>query len=131
MAADFQDGKVFTHSGDKGEFREHIIERFLRPFLPKCYGLGSGQVFAQDGSVSDQVDIVLYDDVFSNVLFSDAANSLFPCESVYGTVEVKSVLSTEELERSIANIASVKRLQRAATDMLDVRRQAASSSAAL
>jgi len=120
MAHDFEDSKLFTHPGDKGEFREHIIGKFLRPFLPNCYGIGSGQVFAADGSASDQVDIVIYDDVFSNVLFRDATNKLFPCESVYGTIEVKSVLSTEELEKSISNIASVKRLQRAATDMLDV-----------
>jgi len=120
MAVDFEDSKLFTHSGDKGEFREHIIGKFLRPFLPSCYGIGSGQVFSIDGSASDQVDIVLYDEVFSNVLFRDAANSLFPCESVYGTVEVKSILTTEELETSISNIASVKRLQRAPSDMLDV-----------
>ena len=44
MAVDFEDSKLFTHSGDKGEFREHIIAKFLRPFLSKCYGLGSGQV---------------------------------------------------------------------------------------
>ena len=120
MAADFEDSKLFTHSGDKGEFRERVIEKFIRPFLPNCYGIGSGQIFSIDGSASRQVDIVLYDNVFSNVLFRDSANSLFPCESVYGTIEVKSTLSTEELENSIANIASVKRLQRDATNGLDV-----------
>jgi hypothetical protein len=120
MAADFEDSKLFTHSGDKGEFREHIIASFLRPFLPNCYGIGSGQVFASDGSGSKQVDIVVYDQVFSNVLFRDAGNCLFPCESVYGTIEVKSELSTEEMEKSISNIASVKRQQRAATDSCDV-----------
>ncbi len=120
MAADFEDSKLFTHSGDKGEFREQIIKNFLRPFLPTCYGIGSGQVFSADGTSSDQVDIVLYDEIFSNVLFRNIANSLFPCESVYGTIEVKSVLSTEELEKSIANIASVKRLQRVASDPLDI-----------
>src|SRR5262249_43601 len=102
------------------EFREHIIGRFLRPFLPNCYGIGSGQVFSSDGSVSNQVDLVLYDQVFSNVLFRDATNNLFPCESVYGTIEVKSILSKEELQASVSNIGSVKRLKRAGTDMLDV-----------
>jgi len=120
MEADLEDSKLFTHPGDKGEFREHVIGKFLRPFLPNCYGIGSGLVFSADGSASHSVDIVVYDDVFSNVLFRDSVNNLFPCESVYGTIEVKSVLSTEELEKSIANIASVKRLPRAATSGLDV-----------
>lgn len=119
MAADFEDSNLFTHSGDKGEFREDIIGKFLRPFLPNCYGIGSGQVFSTDGPASDQADIVLYDEVFSNVLFRGSSNSLFPCESVYGTIEVKSILTTEELETSISNIASVKRLKRASSDMLD------------
>jgi hypothetical protein len=120
MAPDFNDSKLFTHSGDKGEFRERIIEKFLRPFLPKCYGLGSGEVFSQDGASSRQIDVVVYDDVFSNVLFREGSNSLFPCESVFGTIEVKSVLSAEELATSIENVASVKRLPRRGTTMLNV-----------
>jgi hypothetical protein len=56
---------------------------------------------------------------FSNVLFRDARNSLFPCESIYGTIEVKSSLSVEELTTSIDNIKSVKTLSRAESDMLD------------
>jgi hypothetical protein len=120
MAADFEDSRLFDHSGDKGEFREYMIGKLLRPFLPECYGIGSGQVFAADGEASHQIDVVLYDTIFSNVLFRDASNSLFPCESVYGTIEVKSRLSTEELHTSISNIASVKRLNRAPTDGLDI-----------
>ena len=26
LAADFEDSKLFEHHGDKGEFREHIVE---------------------------------------------------------------------------------------------------------
>jgi len=120
LSADFEDSKLFDHSGDKGEFREQIVGRFLRPFLPDCYGIGSGQVFAADDEASKQIDIVIYDAIFSNVLFRDAGNSLFPSESVYGTVEVKSRLSTEELEDSIANIESVKCLSRSSSDMCDI-----------
>ena len=120
LAADFEDSKLFDHMGERGEFREEIIERFLKPFLPQSYGIGSGQVFSEDGGSSKQIDIVIYDTVFSNVLFRDKKNSLFPCESIYGTVEVKSQLSKEELIKSIDNIISVKILQRAASDMRDI-----------
>jgi hypothetical protein len=117
---DFEDSKLFDHSGDKGEFREQIIEQFLRPFLPECYGLGSGQISASNGSSSKQVDVVIYDSIFSNVLFRTSKNSLFPCESVFGTIEVKSHLSSEELKIAIENIASVKSLPRQDTDMMDI-----------
>jgi hypothetical protein len=120
LEADFDDSQLFEHKGDRGEFRENIIHNFLRPFLQTCYGLGSGAVFAQNGQSSRQIDIIIYDTVFSNVLFREMTTSLFPCESVYGTVEVKSSLNSEHLGISVENVASVKRLPRDASDMLDV-----------
>jgi len=105
---DISDSDLFNHRGDKGEFRERVIERFLRPFLRHCYGLGSGEIFSADGASSFQQDVVIYDSIFSNVLFRDHANSLFPCESVYGTIEIKSNLTSDEVEKGIANIQSVK-----------------------
>ena len=120
LAASFEDSKLFQHCGERGQFREHVIGQFLRPMLPECYGIGSGQVFSEDGTESREIDIVLYDRVFSGVLFRDAPSSLFPCESVYGSIEVKSNLTTAELESSIENVRSVKRLKRAPSDMCDL-----------
>ena len=92
LEAGLADSRLFDHMGDRGEFREQVVERFLRPYLPKCYGLGSGAIFSANGMSSRQIDIVLYDAVFSNVLFSDSPNSLYPAESVFGAIEVKSDL---------------------------------------
>lgn len=120
VTADLKDSNLFTHPGDKGEFREQVIDRYLQPFLPRSYGLGSGQIFSADGASSRQIDIVIYDSIFSNVLFREGRNSLFPCESVFGTIEVKSQLTTEELKISIENIQSVKRLPRKDSDLMDI-----------
>lgn len=114
------DSKLFDHMGDRGEFRERVIADFLRPFLPKCYGLGSGAAFSADGSGSRQLDVVIYDDVFSNVLFRDRDNSLFPCESVFGVIEVKSDLDSGELAKAIDNIRSLHSLPRQPSDMMDL-----------
>jgi hypothetical protein len=115
-----ENSRLFTHMGDRGAFRERVIQEFLRPFLPPVYGLSAGEVFAADGSQSAQVDIVIYDALFSTVLFRDASQQLFPAESVFGTIEVKSRLSLEELDRACNNVASVKRLRRSSTDMMDL-----------
>ena len=120
LAADIEDSKLFAHIGDRGEFREAAIQRFLRPHLPECYGLGSGSIFSSDGKASRQIDIVIYDSVFSNILFRDSSNSLFPYEAVFGNIEVKSQLTSEELATAIENIASVKDLRRQASDMMDL-----------
>lgn len=120
ISADLENSKLFTHMGDRGRFREAIIRDFLRPFLPECYGLSGGEIFAGDGARSAQVDIVLYDAMFSTVLFRNGPEQLFPAESVFGSIEVKSNLTTEELDKACGNIASVKSLPRAASDMMDV-----------
>jgi hypothetical protein len=120
IRADLENSKLFTQMGDRGTFRESIIREFLRPFLPDCYGLSSGEVFSSDGSQSAQVDIVIYDAVFSTVLFRDGPNQLFPAESVFGSIEVKSRLSTAELAAACHNIESVKALSRANADSLDL-----------
>ena len=115
----FEASNLYSHNLTKGEVRERVLENFLRPFLPPCYGLGSGQVFSSDGNDSRQVDIVIYDAIFSIVLRFDERHYLLPCESVFGSVEVKSRLNSEELTSAVANVRSLKTLKRAASDQLD------------
>jgi hypothetical protein len=120
IAADLDNSKLFTHMGDRGAFREAIIKDFLRPFLPDCYGLSSGEIFSLSGTQSAQVDIVVYDALFSTVLFRNGPQQLFPAESVYGSIEIKSNLSLSELDRACGNVASVKSLPRQRADTLDL-----------
>ncbi|HWQ53184.1 MAG TPA: DUF6602 domain-containing protein [Bryobacteraceae bacterium] len=119
MTADLADSKLFAQMGDRGSFRESIIKQFLRPFLPECYGLSSGEVFSCNGEQSAQVDIILYDAIFSTILFRNGPCQLFPAESVYGSIEVKSNLSLAELRFACGNIASIKRLERRIADSMD------------
>ncbi|HEV1285519.1 MAG TPA: DUF6602 domain-containing protein [Bryobacteraceae bacterium] len=116
--ADLANSNLFNQNGDRGDFREAIIRQFLRPFLPRCYGLSTGEVFASDASQSAQIDIVVYDAVFSTVLFEGYPVSLFPAESVFGSIEVKSNLTKDELQIACDNVASLKRLPREQSDLL-------------
>jgi hypothetical protein len=61
IKADLDNSKLFAHMGDRGSYREAIIRDFLRPFLPDCYGLSTGEVFSADGKQSTQIDVVVYD----------------------------------------------------------------------
>ena len=111
---------LFEHRGERGEYRERIVQEFLRPYLPECYGLGRGEVFSANGESSRQIDIVIYDAIFSSVLMKDEKSQLFPCESVFGSIEVKTELTGETLEQGVENIVSLKKLEREASDMLDI-----------
>lgn len=120
LNAQFEKSKLFEHSGNKGKFREKIIEKLFRPFLPDCYGLGSGEVFSLQGESSREIDIVIYDAIYSNVLFKNESASLFPCESVFDEIEVKSNLTSNELNIAIDNIASLKKLEREKATVQDI-----------
>ena len=116
----FKETILHSHNLTKGEVRERVLKDFLRPFLPSCYGLGTGQVFSSDGQTSKHMNIVIYDAVFSIVMRLDDTKLIFPCESVFGNIEVKSVLNTTELETAVENINSLKSLDREKSISVDI-----------
>lgn len=115
----FEATGIFSQNLTKGEVRERVLANYLRPFLPSIYGLGTGQVFSSKGEMSRQIDIVIYDTVFSIALCIDEKQLLLPCESVFGSIEVKSVLDKKELDTAIHNILSLKKLERESSDSMD------------
>ena len=117
IEAELADSSLFTHTGEIGTIRENIIGKFLRPYLPDCYSIGTGQIFDAADSMSCQIDVVLHDQLFSTALLKGEDVLLLPYESVYGTIEVKSTLNTKELGIAMDNIASVRRLKRADSDI--------------
>ena len=115
LEAYFEQTKDILHSASKGTVRETILNKVIRPYLPSCYGISSGEAFDKNGNTSKQLDIVIYDAVFSYTIPYTENFMHFPCESVYGIVEVKSKLDKEELNKAIDNIASIKALEREST----------------
>jgi hypothetical protein len=119
LIADLNDSELFKHMGDRGTYREKIIAHLLRPFLPQCYGVSSGEVFSADGEQSAQIDIVVFDALFSSVLFGNDSVQLFTAESVFGAIEVKSTLDANELEKACENARRLKVLRREPANLLD------------
>ena len=112
IKADFDFSADIDHNTSKGTFREEVIKKFLRPFLPNAYGLSGGQAFDKEGSISKQLDVVIYDALFSYIAPYLDDFIYFPCESIYGVIEVKSVLNQDSFIAAAENIASVKKLKR-------------------
>ena len=117
IEADFDFSAIIDHNCSKGTFREQIIKNFLRPFLPGCYGVSGGQAFDNVGNNSKQLDVVIYDSLFSYIAPYMDDFIYFPCESVYGNIEIKSDLNKQSFKEAVANIASLKNLSRKAIDM--------------
>lgn len=111
----FEQSKNILHNGSKGTVRENIVNKVIRPFLPTCYGLSGGEAFDSEGNTSKQLDLVVYDSVFSYIIPYIDNYIQFPCESIYGNIEIKSFLNKDELMKAIDNIKSMKSLKREGT----------------
>lgn len=111
IISDFNVSAMYEHQGNKGSFREGALRDFLASDrMPSKYGLGTGEIVSSHGEVSKQRDLIIFDRMNGiPLLYSDTVQ-VFPVESVYGVVEVKSKLSKEELLKALDNIKSVKML---------------------
>lgn len=100
------------HPGEKGGEREASLRDFLFSYLPSKYGVSNGEIVDVYGEISSQCDLVIYDHLNCPLLLAGKDYRIFPSEPVFATIEVKSVLTSQELKDAAKKISSVKSLNR-------------------
>jgi len=100
---------AYRHSGNKGANAEQVLRDFLRQFLPPYNRVGHGEVIDQSGASSRQLDAIITNE-YHPFLNDLSAPSVFIIEGVSCVAEVKSVLTSDELIRTLENSLSFKRL---------------------
>jgi hypothetical protein len=114
MLADFDASREIEHRASKGSVREGTVIESLRPFLPGNVSIvGSGEMVSLDGEVSPQCDVLIVDPN-SPFLIEEEGYRVALAEAVWGVIEVKSDLTTNELGDAYEKIARVKRMKRSA-----------------
>lgn len=118
LTSDYLKSKDVKHPRDVGTIREVLLRRFLSDsgYLPRRYAVShtSFRAVSTSGHASNELDIALLDPLDSIRLMARAdVYEVFPVESVYGAIQVKSRLSETGLASALDNIASFKRLSRA------------------
>jgi hypothetical protein len=89
MLAQLAVGRLFEHPSAAGAATErHWLDLFDR-YLPKCYRATPAFVIDSLGARSRQVDIAIFDNLYSPLLFPHASGLHIPAESVYAVFEVK------------------------------------------
>jgi hypothetical protein len=100
------------HPGESGRAREQIISSYLRRLVPGEFGIETGFVFDAQGSISRQIDVVIYRTGYHPV-FEIGGIKHFMVESVVVVLENKaSIGSRDKLRAALDNIRSVKALDR-------------------
>lgn len=117
MLSDFDKSKDIKHPRDLGAAREQILRKFLTTsgYLPKRFGVSerSVRVASTSGHLSKEIDIAFFEPSDSITLMNrEDVYEVHPVESVYGVIQVKSLLTKAELKKGLENLQSFKKLNR-------------------
>lgn len=112
MLIDFKDTANIPHQGVKGRARESIVfEQYLKPYIPPRYAISTGLIFDIENNTSRQQDLVIFDEFNTPVLKDLSTEKLFFPESILAVIEVKSTLTSEEMDDIAKKSASVWKLK--------------------
>jgi hypothetical protein len=92
---------ALDHPGLVGTVRQLFINDLLTPLMPDGVHIGTGKITDSEGRLSAETDIIVYDRRSVPPLMYDQKLGVFPIESVYYAIEVKSTLTSAEFESSI------------------------------
>jgi hypothetical protein len=100
--------ELVDHPGIKGSSNEEVIRDLLIRFLPRRYSVGSGIIYDRAGSVSKQVDLIIYDSFYHPNIYNQGAQPLFPVDIVYCAIEIKTQLDLDNVTKNIQSIKNLK-----------------------
>jgi hypothetical protein len=111
-------GSLFDHPTAAGTAAErHWLDLFNR-YLPQRYRASSAFVIDSEGRRSRQIDIAIFDNLYSPVLFPHQSGIHIPAESVCAVFEVKPTFSRQWIQDAAEKAASVRTLLRASVPVL-------------
>jgi len=112
LEARLRSSERITHDGDRGEVNEQHFIDWMRASLPDRYTIHKAHVIDSKGTVSDSIDVVVYDRQFATTLFDNEKHRYVPVEAVYAVFECKPDISRETIKYARNKAASVRGLYR-------------------
>lgn len=106
-----------THPSDLGDDSELKWLAFLQTHLPRRYRAEKAKVIDHKGQVSEQIDIVIFDALYSPVWAAERGVTYVPAEAVYAVIEVKQDMTAGHLAYAAKKVESVRRLERTTTSI--------------
>ncbi len=101
----------FEHRGLRGNERAAALAAFLSLHLPGVFGVGKGEARDYLDNVTGELDVFVYDRSTSAPIQTGGDNLIVPAEALYAVIEVKSVLSQDELDICLVAAMKVRSLR--------------------
>ena len=118
MLSDLSVGGLFEHASSAGAATEHHWINLFERYLPRRYRAAPAFIIDADGGRSRQIDIAIFDNLYSPPLFPHEAGLHLPAESVYAVFEVKPTISKQWLRDAAEKAASVRALRRTSAPII-------------
>jgi len=100
------------HPVSKGNATEFKWIETFRKYLPNRYSVDKAFVIDCKGNISDEIDMIIYDQQYSPFLFNRDTSLFIPAESVYAVLEIKQDLNKTHIEYAGRKASSVRLLYR-------------------
>ena len=81
----------FAHAPTQGSTNENNWINWMRQYLPKRYCVDNAFIIDSENHLSDQMDLVIYDQQYSHLVFEMNGNKYITAESVYAVFEIKTI----------------------------------------
>ena len=129
MLAQLNTNREFIkHPTSKGDSLENVWIEWLQKYLPSRYNVDKAIIIDSEGNLSEQMDLVIYDQWFTPFVLTQNGIHYIPAEGVYAVFEVKPDLngsvdvggkSLSYIQYAGKKIASVRSLTRTSTNIID------------
>ncbi len=103
---------LFEHASSAGHAAERLWINLLRRHLPRRYRAAPAFIIDHTGARSRQIDLAIFDNLYTPVLFPHASGLHIPAESVYAVFEIKSQFTRQWMREAQEKAASVLSLKR-------------------
>lgn len=118
LTAELEAGRdAHRHPVPKGDASELNWVGAIQKFLPRRYCVSKAFVIDSKDGESEQLDVVIYDQQYSPLVFEDKGGLYIPAESVYAVFESKQELNAKHIKYAGEKVASVRRLHRTSAEI--------------
>jgi hypothetical protein len=104
---------IKKHNPTIGIVTEEILRSFLKIYLPKSISVEQGFILAQNGVMSKQCDILIYDSQYFAPFYRINDIVVVPADSVLAVIEVKTTLTKQIFHDTIKYFENISMITEA------------------
>ncbi|MCR5881326.1 DUF6602 domain-containing protein [Phenylobacterium sp. J367] len=111
--------RAYAHPTTKGDASEDVWLHLFNTYLPRRYRAAKAFIADSNNEFSLQLDVVIFDELYTPPVFAMGAVTIIPAESVYAVFEAKQTANADNLRQAHEKAASVRRLHRTSAPFIN------------